>query len=88
MKGLRLIGVVLLLFILQLPLVRNAKSLPEIHLFKGDFAQVYSELKEEFGPWDAEIVLEDGASLKKGKVSFDILRDNYKGSDYLVFINK
>lgn len=88
MKLLRLVGVVLLIFILQLPLVKNEKKVPEIRSYSGTFFDVYEELRNEFGPWTDELVLEDGAWLQSGKDSFDILQDNYKGADFLVFINK
>ncbi|NLY36994.1 MAG: hypothetical protein GX046_07155 [Tissierellia bacterium] len=88
MKVLRLAGLVLLVMILQLPIVRNEKKVPEIRSYHGTFIEVYEDLEKEFGPWSDKLVLEDGAWLQRGKDSFEILRDNYKGADFLVFINK
>lgn len=88
MKVLRLIGVVLFLLLLQLPIVKVEKKVPEILSYTGTFSEVYKEVEKEFGPWSEKLVLEDGAWLQRGKDSFDILKDNYKGADFLVFINK
>ena len=88
MKVLRLIGVVLFLLLLQLPIVKVEKKVPEILSYTGTFSEVYKEVENEFGPWNEKLVLEDAAWLQRGKDSFDILKDNYKGADFLVFINK
>lgn len=69
-----------------LPLVRGTK-LPEIREFRGEFSEVYEEALGLYGPFEEELLLEDAARLKSRGLTLEIIRDNYRGSDYLIFIN-
>lgn len=82
----RKILIVLLLLSLVLPLLRGS-ALPEIKEYSGSLEMVYQEVKDLYGPFDQEIILEDGARLENDNYTLELLRDNYRGSDYLLFIN-
>lgn len=82
----KLLILVLILVSIFLPLVRGTR-MAEIREYKGEFSQVYKEAKENFGPFEEELVLEDAARLKRQGLTLGIVRDNYRGSDYLIFIN-
>lgn len=87
MKPLAFAGGILLVLILQLPLIKNEHSLPEKIPYQGSFSEAYAALSEAYGPFDEEMILEDGGWMRNKSGSFDVLRDNYMGTDYLIFIN-
>ena len=84
----RLIPVILLALGLSLPLVRLARPVPELVGLEGDFPQVLESIYRDYGPFEEELVLDDGASFRSQGLSFEVYRDNFLGNDFLLFISK
>lgn len=83
----RVLLVFLLALSLFLPLIRRAQPVETLKGFRGSLEEVLEELDKELGPFDEKILLSDGAVLDKAGKKIQVLRDNFLGEDYLIFIN-